>query len=137
MNKDLEHLKLLGLFHYIVGGLLALFACIPFIHLVIGLVLVFTPEAMKSNGQSPPRVIGWVFVCIASGLIFVGWAAAFLVVWAGRCLRQSRHYTFCFVMACVASAFMPFGTVLGVLTLIALSRPEIKVLFTPTSLPGR
>ena len=137
MNKDLEHLKLLGLFHYIVGGLLALFACFPLIHLVIGLVLVFSPDAMKSNGQSPPPVIGWVFVCVASGLILVGWVAAFLVVWAGRCLRQPRNYTFCFVMACIACAFMPFGTVLGVLTLIALSRPEIKLLFAPPSLSGR
>ncbi len=33
MDQDLEHLRLLSLFHYVVGGIAALFGCFPFIHL--------------------------------------------------------------------------------------------------------
>ena len=29
MNEDLEHLRLLSIFHYVVAGIGALFACLP------------------------------------------------------------------------------------------------------------
>ena len=48
---------------------------------------------------------------------------------AGRYLSQQRHYTFCLVMAAVACMFMPFGTVLGVFTIIVLVRESVKELF--------
>jgi len=37
MNRDEEHLKLLSIFHYVVGGIAAFFAFFPIIHLVIGI----------------------------------------------------------------------------------------------------
>jgi hypothetical protein len=36
---------------------------------------------------------------------------------------------FCLVMASITCMFMPFGTVLGVFTLIVLMRPSVKPLF--------
>jgi hypothetical protein len=41
MTQDEDHLKLLSIFHYVVGGLAGLFALLPIFHLVIGLVMVF------------------------------------------------------------------------------------------------
>jgi hypothetical protein len=35
----------------------------------------------------------------------------------------------CFVVAAIECIFMPFGTVLGVFTIIVLSRPSVKALF--------
>ncbi len=43
MNQDLDHLRLLAIFHYVVAGLAALVACFPLIHLVMGLVFIFAP----------------------------------------------------------------------------------------------
>ena len=40
MNQDQEHLRLLSIFYYVCAGLTALFACIPIIHLVLGLMMV-------------------------------------------------------------------------------------------------
>jgi hypothetical protein len=40
MTNDAEHLRLLSIFHYVVGGLSALCACFPFIHLAIGIGIV-------------------------------------------------------------------------------------------------
>ena len=37
MEQDKQQLKLLSIFHYVVGGLAALIACIPIIHLTIGI----------------------------------------------------------------------------------------------------
>jgi hypothetical protein len=40
-------------------------------------------------------------------------------------------YTICFVMACGECMFMPFGTVLGVFTILVLNRQSVKGLFAP------
>ena len=48
---------------------------------------------------------------------------------AGWWLAKRKHYWFCFVVACLACAFSPLGTVLGVFTIIVLLRPSVKALF--------
>ena len=131
---DNEHLKLLSIFHYIVSGIAALCACIPFIHLALGLFLIIAPG--RVTGNEPPAFVGWFFITLASFFILVGWAFAVLVLIAGRCIAQRRHHTFCFVMGCVECLFMPFGTVLGVFTIFVLIRPSVKELFTPKWPPG-
>lgn len=129
MSQDEDHLRLLGVFHYVVGGLLAFFACLPLIHLALGLMMVFNPQFFGPAKDQPPPVFGWFFVIFAGVFILAGWMMAILIAWAGRCLHRRRHYSFCFVMACVACLFMPFGTVLGAFTLIVLLRPTVKMLF--------
>ena len=52
-----------------------------------------------------------------------------LFVLAGRNLARRRRYLFCQVVAGVGCMFMPFGTVLGVFTLVVLSRPAVRNLF--------
>ena len=47
----------------------------------------------------------------------------------GLQLRQRRRHTFCVVMAAIGCAFMPFGTVLGIFTLIVLTKPTVRSLF--------
>lgn len=130
-KTDAEQLRLLSIFHYVVGGLAALFACIPIIHLVIGLVMIFAPQTMGSGRNQPPAFMGWFFVVLGSCFILAGWAFATLVVVAGRFIARRKHYMFCFVMGCVECMFMPFGTVLGVFTLLVLNRQSVKELFTP------
>lgn len=128
MNQDLEHLKLLSIFHYVVGGMAALLACIPFIHFFMGLAMLtgWFPDA---DPDAPLGVIGGVLMLVAGGIILAGWTFAGLLVLAGRRLAARRSYTFCVVMAGVACMFMPFGTVLGVFTLVVLLRPSARALF--------
>jgi len=128
-TAETEHLKLLSIFHYVVSGIAALCACIPIIHLVVGLVMVIAPQTMGSGRDQPPAFIGWFFVIIASCFILAGWAFAVLVLLVGRFIALRKHYTFCFVMACVECVFMPFGTVLGAFTLVVLTRPSVKERF--------
>jgi hypothetical protein len=56
---------------------------------------------------------------------------AVLVLVAGSFIARRTHYTFCFVAACVECLFMPFGTVLGVFTILVLNRQSVKGLFNP------
>jgi hypothetical protein len=102
----------------------------------MGLVLIIAPEKMDSGKNPPPAFLGWLLVAISSVIILMGWVYAGLIAWAGRCLSRRTHYMFCFVMACVACLFMPFGTVLGIFTIIVLSRPTVKALFGVSAKPA-
>jgi hypothetical protein len=129
MNQDEQHLRLLSIFHYVTAGLAGLFALFPLIHLVMGLVMILAPEKFSSAGEPPPAWLGWLFVVMASLFILLGWTFAGFVFAAGRFLAKRKRYLFCLVMAGIECMFMPFGTVLGVFTIIVLSRDPVKRLF--------
>jgi hypothetical protein len=128
MDQDAEHLRLLSIFHYIVGGLAGLFACFPLIHLAIGIAIV--SGAFDTVGrQPPPAFVGWLFIAIAAVLILIGWSIAVMILIAGRSLARRVRYTYCFVVAAISCIFFPFGTALGIFTIIVLARPSVKSLF--------
>ncbi|MBN1226776.1 MAG: hypothetical protein JXA79_07270 [Deltaproteobacteria bacterium] len=128
-NEDLKHLDLLALFHYIMGGITAFFACIPFIHVFIGLAIVSGIFFEQFDRSGPPSFFGWFFVIFGSLFILLGWCLAVFMFITGKKLKHRKNRIFCMVVAGVECMFMPFGTVLGVLTLIALSKDSIKEIF--------
>ena len=132
MNQDIEHLRLLSIFHYIVAGLTALCACFPLIHFTIGMLMLFAPEVFKGNHPNNPDelwFIGIIFIIFPGLFILSGWTLAFFILLAGRNLASRRRYTFCLVIAGIMCVIVPFGTVLGVFTIIVLVRPSVKELF--------
>jgi hypothetical protein len=135
MSRDVEHLQLLSVFHYVIGGLALLFSLIPVIHLVLGIMFV-RGGFDASTGDPPPAFVGWIFIAFASILIVLGLVFATCLLVAGRCLSRRRCYTFCLVMAAVACLFMPFGTILGVFTIVVLARESVRGLFAATAGPG-
>lgn len=126
MNQDLEHLRLLSVFHYVVAGLVALFACFPLIHFVVGAGLA-TGAFDDSGGEA--RLLGVGIMVFAGCFILCGWAMAAAILVAGRKLAAHTSYTYCLVVAGVECMIMPFGTVLGVFTIIVLLRESVKRLF--------
>ena len=134
MTKHEEHLRLLTIFHYIVSGIAALFALFPIFHLIFGLIMIFAPQTFHGKGDDmPPAFFGWFFVIFATVFIALGWIFAGLVLTTGRFLARRKHYTFCLVMGGVECLFMPFGTVLGVFTIILLVQEPVKQLFNPAA----
>ena len=129
MNQDEEHLRLLSIFHYVVGAMAGLFALFPIFHLVFGLVFIFAPEKLDGAEGPPPALFGWIFVIVAATIMLMGGIFAACVVAAGRFLAKRKHHTFCLVMGGVECLFMPFGTVLGVFTIIVLMRESVKPMF--------
>jgi hypothetical protein len=133
-TDDTGHLRLLSIFHYIVGGLALLFACFPLIHVTIGSILIFAAaHAHSPSGEAPPEIVGWIFLFFGLALFALGLAFGIALLWSGRCLALRKQYWFSFVMACIQCLFFPFGTGLGVCTLIVLSRDSVKALFFPNS----
>lgn len=135
MKEDLQYLKLLSIFHYCVGGLAALFSFIPVVYVVIGILAVCIPGSFEGEGEAMPLFIGWIFIIIGAVLIVVGWAFSTCIIIAGRSLARKIHYMFCIVMAAIECIFMPFGTVLGVFTIVVLARPSVKEMFEQNAVP--
>ena len=127
-DTDAQHLQLLSIFHYVVAGFIALIFCIPIFHMAIGIAMI---AGGLDNGaaEPPPMALGWFLVLFAGAFILAGWSLAACVVAAGRFLAQRRRYVFCLVTAAILCMIMPFGTVLGVFTIVVLVRPSVKGLF--------
>jgi hypothetical protein len=128
MTNDLHHLRLLSIFHYVFAGIAALCATIPVVHVIMG-VGILSGWFDQPGVEPPPPWAGWLFVALGSAFIVLGWAFAACMAVAGSLLNRRKGYVFCLVMAGIACLFHPLGTVLGVFTIIVLSRPSVKVLF--------
>ena len=127
MNDNDQHLRLLAVFHYVVAGLTALFALFPLIHFALGWFFLHAPP--PKQGEPPPPFVGYIFMAFGAFFFLLGQSFAVCIFAAGRSISARRRYWFVFIMACFQCAFFPFGTVLGVFTILVLSRPEVKQMF--------
>jgi hypothetical protein len=130
MNQDLEHLRLLSVFHYVLAILAGLFSLFPLIYLGMGVAMIAGRFGdMHNGGDEMARFMGWFFVLFGAAWIVCGLAFTVCLCLAGRFLGRHQRYLFCLVMAGLSCMFTPFGTVLGVFTIIVLMRPSVKELF--------
>lgn len=129
-----DTLKLLSVFHFVLGGLTGLCSLFPVIHIAIGVMIVRgtmpAPATVPAGGPAPmPPEFGWLFVAMGAFAILIGWAIAACLILAGVRLRQRRWWTFCLVIAAVSCISFPFGTLLGIFTLLTITKPEVKASF--------
>jgi hypothetical protein len=138
MNQDKEHLRLLAIFHYVVAGLAALFSFFPLLYTTVGAIFIFAARhgTPKPGEEPPPEFIGWIFAMVGSLLFLLGIAIAICILIAGRSLAKRTCYWLALVVACIECLFIPFGTILGVFTIVVLSRESVKALFSTAQAPG-
>ncbi len=118
-----EQLNLLAIFHYVVGGLHALFGSFGLFYLAVGLFIVLGGFANMphSNAESaPPAFIGIIPVIFGAVFVFIGWSLALVTIISGRKIAQRKSRKFSIVVGAINCAIFPFGTTLGVFTLIQL-----------------
>lgn len=144
MQQDDNNLQLLSIFHYVLGGMVALFSMFPIFHLLFGLLFLCLPLfAEDGNVEDAGAVmaVGGIFVLIPLMIIAIGLCLAGGIITSGRRLAQRIQHNYCLVVAGIECLFMPLGTVLGVFTIIVLSRDSVKEMFgvpvtpRPTPLP--
>ena len=135
MENDLEHLKLLSIFHYVLAGITGLFACFPVIHFVFGIIILSAPHWFNDDFRDEDErlIAGLLFTIIPALFMLIGWGMCLSMALAGRFLARRQRYTYCLVIACVSCLFVPVGTVLGVFTIIVLNRPSVRALFNDKS----
>ena len=125
MTQDEEHLRLLSIFHYVVGGLAALFSFFPLLYGALGLLLL-NEAVHPKHGQPPPYFIGWLLIGFGCFFFLLGLTFAFCVAFSGCFIARHRLYYFSFVMACIECLCFSFETGLGIFTILVLSRQSVK-----------
>lgn len=131
--KDVEHLRLLQTGHTVLAAITGFFACMPLLHVAMGVAMLVGPDSMfhDKGGKAPPAFFAILFIIMGGAFVAAGWTLAVLIFFAGKFIGQRRRHTFCVVVAGLSCLFMPFGTVLGVFSLMVLNRPTVKPLFAP------
>ena len=140
MEKDLAHLKLLGISHYIWGALSLIGAiCIGAYFVVIGIVLMSNPQSLNSSDDSGTAgMVGGIMIGAGIVLFLIVVVYGILALMAGGKYRKHQGgYWFCFILAIVTLVIggIP-GIALGIFSLIVLSRDSVKAVFRGQSLPG-
>lgn len=140
ISEDREQLKLLSIFHYVVGGFTMLFSLFPVIHLVVGIGIITGEvpiDASTTDGTKGPDekfralfgMVGWFFTIFAGGMVVTGISIGICTLVAAGRLKRRERWTFCAAIAGINCVIFPFGTVLGVFTLLVLMRPSVKAAF--------
>jgi len=127
--RDSEHLRLLRVFHYVFGGLTIAFSSLFIIHATMGVAMYLQPEMLPMpqmpNQPTPPREMWLMLAGMSAGFVVLGWMVGILTIVSGSFLKRPRGRTFSIVVAAVNCFAFPFGTALGVCTLLALTRPSV------------
>jgi hypothetical protein len=125
-----EQLRLLSVFHYILGALEVCFCFMGLLYVFMGLSLVFSPASWTSNGgEMPPPIMGWIFAAIGGLWVLGALIFGILTIVSGRYISQRRNKTFSIVIGAINCLFMPLGTILGIFTIITLSKKEVVDLY--------
>jgi len=131
---DEEHLRLLSIFHYI-SGVITLF--ISFIFLIQFFVFSFIfDEVMNSfldialvgNYDFDPEIFSLlIYLWIVLFFLFITFGLAQIL--SGNYLRKKKHRIFSFIVAIISIFFFPYGTILGAMTIIVISRSSVMELY--------
>jgi hypothetical protein len=133
---DNEHLRILSIVHFVWGGLCAAMSCILIVHFVAGLFIATAPQFFGHGPQGPPAFVGLLMSTFAGCMMIMGWLFGGLTIYSGVCLKNRQHRTFSFVMAIVNCLSIPFGTTLGLFTIVVLMRDSVKRLYDQAANPG-
>ncbi len=122
-NQDRDRLRILSYCHLGWTLIVAGFGCLLFI------TMAFVPH------RYPPAYTDYVFTTAGGKIVIASWILAACTFLAGWLLALRKQYGFCIVFAIVNCVIVPFGTVLGIYTLVILLRPRVKTLFDGPLMP--
>jgi hypothetical protein len=128
---DEDHLKVLGYIYYVAGGMTAVVSCFFILHFSMFLYFGLHPQMFKNqhNAEPPPTGVFLAFAAVMGCVILLGWTFGALQIYAGRCIRLRRRRIFVMVIAGIECIFVPWGTLIGVFTILLLQRPHVTTLF--------
>lgn len=134
VNRDLEHLKVLSICWYVISGLNLMGGCLATLYIAMGALLMNVPPGPVTTrpGQPPgppPEAVGWVVMGLGGCLMLFALGVAALSFFTARGLSRQQGRMFCMIVAGITCLSVPLGTVLGVFTLLVLSRPSVTQMF--------
>ena len=137
-QRDREHLKILAILHYVMGGLSFVGVAGLVFHYYFVNAIMSSPEfqTTPSSGAEVELITEFmlVFYIIMGGVILLVAAGN---VAAGYLLQKRAGKVLIFIVSGVNCLNVPLGTGLGVFTFVVLSRPSVHALFTAENGPPR
>ena len=128
--RDEDHLRYLQMGHFAVAAIAGLFSCMPVMHIVVGIGLITGSDTFFKGGTGgPPPFVGWMFLVAGSVFFLAGWTLTVLMIVAGKAIARRKRHGFCVLVAVLSCLLIPFGTILGIFSLVTLNRPSVKSLF--------
>jgi len=144
--EDREHLSALSIGHFILAGV-ALLGGVP--TLLIGvsgskLMDEFGSDLTMAMGQIPGQSsvdpfggspdamlqdLNTLIISVVVSMVLLAVVSAIHLAVVGMQIRNRRWWTFCYLTGWGECLMFPFGTVLGIFTIIVLSRASVKRLF--------
>ena len=119
-----RHLSTLSILHYVYGALQI------FVGLVLAIIFFTVGSFMGSDAvitEEPAAGIAARFIQVFGGsmaLLLLLWGL--LVILSGMWLGQKRNRTGSIVIAALTCLSFPFGTALGIFTIVVLSSEDVK-----------
>jgi len=130
---DSDHLTLLSVFHFVAAGLSILGILFLFAHYSIFRTVISNPQMWQNQRQGPGpaefvnifSMLRWVYLVF--GIWFL--ASGVLNVISGIFIRARTHRMFSAVVSALNCVHIPFGTALGVFTIIVLMRDSVREVY--------
>jgi hypothetical protein len=131
---DEEHLRLLGLFHYIFGGIVLAYSALVLLYFVFFLFVfetiwhdypmnTFSYQEELNPGFFKLLMIIGIFIFVI--MLVVG----ILELLSGKFIKAKKHRNFSYVIAIINLLSIPYGTILGIMTLTVLGKNSVKELY--------
>ena len=130
-KADADHLRLLAIFHFIVAGLAIVGLGFLFAHYAVMHAVIANPGMWKNQkgGGPPPEqffaLFKWFYLFFGAFLVAGGLGNLI----SGFFIRQKKNRIFSLVVAGINCVQFPFGTVLGVFTLVVLLRDSVREVY--------
>ncbi|MDH3199344.1 MAG: hypothetical protein OEM15_00460 [Myxococcales bacterium] len=123
---DAEHLKLLRWGYFVSAGFTAFFSLFGLAYVGMGALMSSLPF---KKGDAPPEAFILMFIVVGILITVIGLAIAAAKLRVAKALRERNSRTLCYVVAVITMLGMPYGTALGILTMLVLSRPSVAKMF--------
>ena len=136
-KTDADHLRLLAIFHFIFAGHGLLALGFLFLHYSLMHHFLGNPELWKNpRGGGPPpaeffALFKWIYIFL--GLLII--TGGLLNIISGLCISRRQLRTFSLVVGGLNCLQIPFGTVLGVFTLVVLLRDSVRETYAAMAPP--
>jgi len=137
MNEDIskqtiidnEHLNLLSLFHLISGIFTLVYSV--FMALYFGFftfIFNLSGNFEEANSDFPFEFMSF-FMLICIIILVIAIALGVAKIFCSKFIKQKKNRIFCIVISCIECFSFPYGTLLGVLSIMVLNRNSVKEIY--------
>jgi hypothetical protein len=127
---DSEHLRLLRIGYFISAATNLLWVFFPLIYVAMGALMLSGAFDGTKPSDAPPKSIGLVFISIGLGISLIMASFTVLKILTAQAIGKRRRKGLILATAGISCLGVPWGTALGVLTFIVLTRPSIASKFS-------